>query len=129
MTINYLGRTSRPEPMCKAREFFSTEIQGLIADGYDFCLARIIRDDDSGDYYMDTYLFWTWDMHSVWYKDIDKGFKEASYDEVILNGEGYYLFTTGTEYEYVDEDDGVTHKDYWTYPVNFIKHVTLYELE
>ena len=119
--INYLGRSKLSPHQTKIAELFRTEICGLITDGHDFCIARVVM-DDTGHFYIDAYQEWSWNLSSP--GDIFHGFTQATYDEVESCGDGYYLFTTRTEMGY---EDG--HPTYWTYPDNFIKHVTLDEIE
>lgn len=107
------------------REIFAEDVCKLMMMGDDFCIARVIKNDDTGEYYIDYSLFWSWQLSN--HKDIDAGFVEANYEEVCE--EGYYLFTTNTEYEYIQEDNYVDRKEYWTYPDKFIKMVPLSDVD
>jgi hypothetical protein len=106
---------------------FAAEAASLVVTGQDFCIARVCKDDDKKQHRIDFALFWSWSDQT---QEIEKGFDDAIYDEVEQYGEGYYIFSTQCEPEYmVEEDDGVWRRCGYTMPKEFYKWCSFDEIE
>jgi hypothetical protein len=127
MSIQYFEQLpSNMAHRSKLMEVFATEASSLLTTGQDFCIARVLRDEDTKQHYIDFALFWSWSDQT---QEIEKGFEDALYEEVELHGIGYYIFSTQCESEHIEEDDGVWRTDRWTMPNKFFKWCSLDEVD
>lgn len=126
---NQWNKLDTPEK--RVYQKFITEISGLMVDGYDWALLRVWKDVEDV-LQIDVYFEWSWfpytyECTSELFNDI----KEVDYEDIVDNGEGYYLVTVLTEYELIDSEceAGRFVQDYFKSVDNFVKFISLDEVE